>query len=141
MKACVIALLVLPSLLAAQDRAAVSDPVTLEIRSTDTLRVASVAINVEGGLFGSLGVLRPSPGHIHCEATGCVATTPAVLELTVAPGEGRLSVPDGAPELEVTVKAPDGLTRHLVAYGHTLSFARGAGGTLTVHASRMTTRF
>jgi hypothetical protein len=141
MKACAIALLVLPSLLAAQERAALSGPITLEIRSTDTLRVASVAINFEGRLFGSLGVLRPSPGQIHCGAMGCVATTPAILELTVAPGKGRISVPDGAPELEVTVKAPDGVARHLVAYGHTLSFAREAGGTLTVHASRMTTRF
>ena len=141
MKACAIALLLLPSLLAGQERAAVSGPVTLEIRSTDTLRVASVAIDVEGALFGSLGVLRPAPGQIHCGSTGCVATTPAVLELTVGSGEARVSVPAGAPELEVTVKAPDGLTRHLVAYGHTLSFAREAGGTLTVHASRLTTRF
>ena len=141
MKACAMVFLVLPSLLAAQERAAVSGPVTLEIRSTDTLRVASVAINVEGRLFGSLGVLRPAPGQVHCGATGCVATTPAVLKLTVAPGQARVSVPDGAPELEVTVKSPDGRTRHLVAYGHTLSFARAAGGTLTVHASRLTTRF
>jgi hypothetical protein len=141
MKAFAIVLLILPSLLATQEPAALSGPVTLEIRSTDTLRVASVAINLEGRLFGSLGVLRPAPGKIYCATMGCVATTPAILELTVAPGEARMSVPDGAPELEVTVRAPDGLTRHLVAYGHTLSFARDAGGTLTVHGSRMTTRF
>ena len=141
MKACAMVLLVLPSLLAAQERVALSGPVTLEIRSTDTLRVASVAINVDGQLFGSLGVLRPSPGQVHCGATGCVATTPAVLKLTVAPGEARVSVPDGTPELEVTVTAPDGLTRHLVAYGHTLFFAREASGTLTVNASRLTTPF
>lgn len=141
MKACTVVLLGLPSLLVAQERAALPGPVTLEIRSTDTTRVASVAINVDGRLFGSLGVLRPAAGRVHCGPTGCVATTPAILELTVGPGEGSISVPDGAPELEVTVRAPQGPTRHVVAYGHTLSFARQAGGALTVQAPRMTTRF
>jgi hypothetical protein len=135
------AVLLLPSLLIAQERAELTGPVSLAIRSTDTMRVANVAINVEGRLFGSLGVLRPAPGRVHCGSTGCVATTPVILELTVGPGEGRVSVPEDAPELEVTVSTPGGPARYVVAYGRTLSFARKAGGALTVLAPRLTTRF
>jgi hypothetical protein len=134
-------LLLLPSLLIAQERIELSGPVTLAIRSTDTMRVAAVAINVEGRLFGSLGVLRPAAGRVHCGSTGCLATTPAILELTGDAGEGRISVPEGAPELEVTVSTPTGPIRQVVAYGRMLSVAREVGGALTVDAPRLTTRF
>lgn len=141
MKLVATALLLLPAVVAAQDRATLTRPVTMEIRSLDSTRVSTVSIDVTGGLFESVGVLRPASGHVQCALTGCVATTPAVLELSVRPGEGELRVPADAPELAVTVIETGEVHRRLVAFGHIVSFARDSTGRLVVRAPRMVTQF
>ena len=51
MKAFVAALFVMPATLAAQQRATVSHPVTMEIRSVDSTRVSSVSIKKVSSAF------------------------------------------------------------------------------------------
>jgi hypothetical protein len=141
MKGYLTVLLVIPSILAAQQQVAFSPPVTMEIRSVDSTRASEVSIGVEGGLFGSLGVLRPAPGRVHCGPSGCTATTPAVLELTESLGKGRVSVSTASPELQVTVIQAGRPERRIVAFGHTVSFTRDSTGQLVITAPRMVTRF
>ena len=136
------ALLLVPSLLVSQQTADLSGPVTVEIRSADTLRVLNVKVDLHGSLFGAIGVLRPAFGTVDCGPDGCLATTPAMLELTTGAGAASLSVPEGSPEIDVTVIDGASRQRRVVAYGHVLSFTRSApGGALTFSAARATNRF
>lgn len=141
MKALLAALILAPATLAGQQRATMSRPVTVEIRSVDTTRVTSVAIDVHGQLFASVGVLRPASGQVECGPSGCVATTPALLELSTRPGEGRLTVPQDAAELAVTIRETDRPDRHYVAFGRSITFVRDSAGRLEVRAARGSTRF
>lgn len=141
MKVCLAVILLIPSVLAGQQSATLPGAATVEIRSTDTSRVLTVAVDVQVGLFGSLGVLRPAPGEVHCGQTGCTATTPAVLELAPGVGQGRLSVPDTSAELEITVIAMTTTQRRLLARGHTISFSRTDRGELRIIAPRIDMRF
>lgn len=141
MKVLLAALVLAPAALAAQQHASVSRPVTMEIRSVDSSRVTTVAIDVHGQLFESVGVLRPASGQVECGPSGCVATTPALLELSTRPGEGALTVPQNAAELAVTVREIGRPDRHFVAFGHTITFVRDSAGRLEVRAPRMITRF
>lgn len=141
MKLFMAVLLVVPAALAGQQHATLSHPVTMEIRSLDSTRVSRVSIDVAGSVFQSVGVLRPAPGLVECGPSGCVATTPAVLELSTRPGEGKVGVSTDLPELAVTVMETDRPERRIVAFGHTVSFARDRTGRLVVSAPRMLTRF
>lgn len=127
-----------PSLLIAQQSAGLAGPVTLEIRSADSSRVTSVDVRIEGPLFGSLGVLRPAPGEIRC-ATGCIATTPAVLVLTQHRGQGRISVPTHGAELEVSVVDSANSKLRMIARGHSITFTRREQGELRVSAPSIRT--
>jgi len=133
--------LLIPAALAGQQRAALPGEVVLEIRSVDPTRLLEVVIDVRGGLFGGLGVLRPAPGQVHCGPSGCTATTPAVLTLRVQQGEGHLSVPDLSPEMEVTIVAVDTPQRRLVARGQSVAFNRDERGQLHIRAGHIDSRF
>ena len=141
MKVLLAALILAPAELAAQQHATLSRSVTMEIRSVDSSRVTSVAIDVRGQVFASIGVLRPASGQVECGPSGCVATTPALLELSTRPGEGKLTVAQDAAELAVTVRETGRPDRHFVAFGRTITFVRDSAGRLEVHAPRMITRF
>ena len=135
-------LLLVPSLLLSQQTADLSGAVTVEIRSADTLRVLNVKVDLHGNLFDAIGVLRPASGTVECGPDGCVVTTPTLLELTTGTGGASLSVPEGSPEIEVTVLDGTSRLRRVVAHGRVISFTRSdAGGALTFSASRMTNRF
>jgi hypothetical protein len=120
-----LALVCIPALAAAQQDVTLSRPVTMEIRSLDSHRVSRVSIEVRGKLFDGVGVLGAASGQVHCGPAACIATTPAVLELSAGDGEGTLSRSD----------------RSLIAYGHRITFARDSRGQLVVRAPRLTTRF
>lgn len=137
MKAVLAAALLFPALLSGQQSGAMAGAVKLEIRSADSLRVLGVRVNVDGGLFGSIGVLRPASGTIEC-TEGCVATTPSVLVLTPYDGEGHVATADPASELEVTVISLDSPERRLLARGQSISFDRTASGELRIRAARIT---
>jgi hypothetical protein len=116
-------------------------PVRLEIRSADPDRVLRVRIDVDGRVFGSLGVLRPSSGTVQCGKTSCTVTTPAVLTLTPEAGEARISAVVGSPELEVTVVFLDEPESRYLAHGHSLWFSRDSVGQLSIRAHGLSTRF
>lgn len=134
-------LLCIPALAAAQQDVTLSRPVTMEIRSLDSNRVSRVSIDVRGKLFESVGVLGTASGQVHCGPSTCIATTPALLELSAGSGEGTLSVPADVAELAVTVRETGRSDRSLIVYGHTITFARDGRGQLVVRAPRLTTRF
>ena len=136
-----LALVCIPALAAAQQDVTLSRPVTMEIHSLDSSRVSRVSIEVRGKLFDGVGVLGAASGQVHCGPAACVATTPAVLELSAGNGEGTLSVPADVAELAVTVREPGRSDRSLIAYGHRITFARDSRGQLVVRAPRLTTRF
>ena len=141
MKAGLVAALFFPAVLFGQQSGALPGAVKLEIRSADSLRVLDVRVNVDRGLFGSLGVLRPAPGTVDCAGKGCVATTPAVLVLTPYKGEGRVTTAETGSELEVTVISIESPERRLLARGQSVSFDRTARGELRIRAARITTPF
>jgi hypothetical protein len=141
MKVCLSLLLLIPAALAGQQRAAIPGEVVLEIRSADATRALDVLVEVNGGLFGSLGVLQPASGQVHCGPSVCTATTPAVLTLTVQQGEGHLSVPNLSPEIEVTIVAAETPQRRIVARGQSLSFHRDERGQLHIRAPQIQSRF
>jgi hypothetical protein len=141
MKFLIALVLLIPSLLVAQQSAALAGPVTLEIRSADSSRVSNVDVRIEGRLFGSLGVLLPAPGKVSCGPTGCVATTPALLELTRYPGEGRISVATSGAELEVSVVDSANPKSRMIARGHSITFTRTDQGELKLSAPSIRTLF
>lgn len=135
-KAVLVFLLLIPAVVGGQQTVSLRGPVSLEIRSADTMRVLRVSVDVQRRLFGSLGVLKPAPGEVRCGPTGCVATTPAILELAAGPGDGHLSVADSDSELEITIVAANTRGRRAVARGRRLSFTRDASGELRIGAPR-----
>ena len=141
MKVLLAALVLAPAALAAQQHDTVSRPVTMEIRSADSSRVTRVSIDVHGQLFESVGVLRPASGQVDCGSSECVATTPVLLELTTRPGEGKLTVPQDAAELAVTIRETGRPDRHFGAFGHAITFVRDSAGRFEVRGPRMITRF
>lgn len=134
-------LLLIPSVAFSQRTVTVADPVTLEVRSTDSAQVLHVDINLRGHLFSSVGVLRPASGTVHMSGPGGVATTPAVMKLSHSPGHVSLTAPATGPELEVTVRSGTASQRLLLARGHSITFNREEDGRLRVAATQLRTRF
>jgi hypothetical protein len=140
MKLSLLFVLLIPSTVAAQQSRTLSGPVSIEIRSTDTTRVSRVSIDVPTGLFGSVGVPRPAPGEVQCGPSGCIATTPAVLELALGRGEGQLTVPETSPELEITLAPHDAAQSRITSWGRTISVGRNELGHISIRATRIETR-
>jgi hypothetical protein len=140
MKAALAVAALVPSLLFAQQTASIPGAVRVEIRSADTTRVVNVKVEVGGGLFESIGVLRPAPGTVHCEGRdGCMVTTPSELTLTPYNGTGRVTAIHPTATLHVTVISTANPERRLVASGPQVTFERTGRGELTVRAERATT--
>ena len=132
-------LLVVPAALAAQQQATFPAAVTMEIRSLRQTPRTGVSVQVEGELFASIGVLRPALGRVECGASGCSATTPAILVLSDRRGHGRLTATEPAAELEVTIIQAGRPTERVVAFGGEISFERDSTGRLMVVAPRIVT--
>ncbi len=126
-----------PGSLLAQQMGTVPGGAKVEIRSADSLRVIEVRVNVGGGLFDRLGVLRPAPGRVDCARNECTATTPAELSLTGHSGEVRIAARDSLAQLEITVISLQSPVRRLVARGNWVSFDRSDRGNLIIRAAEI----
>ena len=129
-----------PTILLAQQTGSIPGAARLEIRSADSLRVVNVRVDVGRGLFESVGVLRPAAGSIECAGRGCVATTPAILNLTPYNGAGTLTASDSSAEIHVTVISVDAPEQRLVASGPVVSFERTDRGALRIRAARISSK-
>lgn len=133
-------LLLIPSIALGQQTVTLADPVVLEVRSADSVKVLQVGIRLGGHLFKSVGVLRPASGTVHMSGPGGVATTPATMELSDSQGRVSLTAPTTGPELEVVVRSGSEPPR-LFARGHSVTFIRDVDGQLRVQSTRLETKF
>jgi hypothetical protein len=126
-----------PAILLSQQTGSIPGAARLEIRSADSLRVVDVRVDVGRGLFESIGVMRPAAGTVDCRGRGCVATTPAILNLTPYNGAGTLTASDSSSEIHVTVISLESPEHRLVATGPVVSFERTDRGALRIRAARV----
>lgn len=141
MRRVALVLLLFPAALMSQQTTALQLPITVEIRSADTSRVLSVHFNHYGSLFQGIGVLRPANGEVNCGPDGCIATTPAFVELTLGVGEATLRVPESSAEMEITLRVAGEPAYRATARGRTMTFSRALGGELILRAPSISTRF
>lgn len=111
-------------------------PLIIEARSSDTTKSITFGIAHEGAFLASVGVLRPSPGHVVLDRGRGSATTPALLEFADSAGTVTLTVETGGPWLVLTVRAADQVGAHKLAAGYELVISRDAEGRIRLAATR-----
>lgn len=77
--------------------------VQLRILSADSTRIATAHVRLTGDVFHSLGATR-APGKVALSGDTGSVTTPAVLEVSDAPGEIRFETISSDPEVVLVSK-------------------------------------
>lgn len=124
------------SMLGAQELPLYARPLIIEVRSSDTTRGITFGIAHEGAFLASVGVLRPSPGHVVLDRGRGSATTPALLEFADSAGTVTLTAETGGPWLVLTVRAANQGGAQKLAAGWELVISRDAEGRIRLAATR-----
>ena len=111
-------------------------PLIVEARSADSTRNVTFGIVHEGAFLVSVGVMRPSAGHVVLDRGRGSATTPAVLEFADSAGTVELRSEPGGADLLLVVRAADRSETQSLARGRLIRIERDAEGRIRVAAAR-----
>ena len=105
----------------------------LRVRAADTTKQAAMHIAISGGLFGSLGASKASPGSVRLGEGGGTGTGTVIGSLLKRPGRLTFSSDAVGIELELLITAVSGArTPRLVALGKSVSVVYSDAGNLSV---------
>jgi hypothetical protein len=114
--------------IAAQAPTRPSNPVKLRILSADTTRPVTAHVRLSGAALYSLGATRV-PGQVNLSGDTGSVTTPAVVEVSNAPGHIIFETSSSDPEVVLAAASRSAESR-LYARGHSVEVVRDSSGHL-----------